>query len=81
MFAKDTFKNKYILVTGGRSGIGFQIAKDFLCLGATVIIASRKEEPLAEAAEKLRRQWLGKGGRVCKIAIKGQNREAIGKNS
>ena len=53
MFAKDTFKNKYILVTGGRSGIGFQIAKDFLCLGATVIIASRKEEPLAEAAEKL----------------------------
>ena len=23
----------------------------------------------------------GKGGRVCKIAIKGQNREAIGKNS
>lgn len=53
MFAKDTFKNKYILVTGGRSGIGFQIAKDFLCLGATVIIASRKEEPLAKAAEKL----------------------------
>ena len=36
---------------------------------------------VAEAAEKLRRQGLGKGGRVCKIAIKGQNREAIGKNS
>ncbi|GIR59891.1 MAG: hypothetical protein CM15mP65_24720 [Crocinitomicaceae bacterium] len=53
MFAKDTFKNKHILVTGGRSGIGFQIAKDFLELGANVIIASRKEKPLAEAAEKL----------------------------
>ena len=36
---------------------------------------------VAEAAAKLRRQGLGKGGRVCKIAIKGQNREAIGKNS
>ena len=24
---------------------------------------------------------IGKGGRVCKIAIKGQNREAMGKNS
>ena len=45
MFAKDTFKNKHILVTGGRSGIGFQIAKDFLQLGANVIIASRKEKP------------------------------------
>ena len=53
MFAKDTFKNKHILVTGGRSGIGFQIAKDFLELGANVIIASRKEKPLAEAAKKL----------------------------
>jgi len=36
---------------------------------------------VAEAAAKLRRQGLGKGGSVCKIAIKGQNREAIGKNS
>ena len=36
---------------------------------------------VAEAAEKLRRQGLGKGGRVCKIAKRGMNRDAIGKNS
>jgi citronellol/citronellal dehydrogenase len=53
MYAKDLFKNKIALVTGGRSGIGFVIAKDFLQLGAKVIIASRKEEPLKQAAEEL----------------------------
>ena len=53
MFDKNTFNNKIALVTGGRSGIGFQIAKDLLQLGATVIIASRKEEALKKAAEKL----------------------------
>ena len=42
MFAKDTFKNKHILVTGGRSGIGFQIAKDFLKLGANCSYSIKK---------------------------------------
>ena len=53
MFDNNTFNNKIALVTGGRSGIGYQIAKDLLQLGATVIIASRKEEPLKKAAEEL----------------------------
>ena len=53
MFQLDTFKDKVVLVTGGRSGIGFQIAKDFLKLGAKVIICSRKLEKLEEAANQL----------------------------
>ncbi|RXJ51185.1 SDR family oxidoreductase [Gelidibacter gilvus] len=53
MFQSNTFKDQVVLVTGGRSGIGFQIAKDMLQLGAKVIICSRKEAPLKEAAEKL----------------------------
>ncbi|MDH7447453.1 SDR family oxidoreductase [Aquimarina sp. 2201CG14-23] len=53
MFKSDTFKDKVILVTGGRSGIGFQIAKDFLQLGGKVIICSRKEDQLKTAAEEL----------------------------
>ena len=36
---------------------------------------------LTEATQKLRRQGLGMGGSVCKIAKRGQNRDAIGKNS
>ncbi len=53
MYQKDTFKDKIALVTGGRSGIGFAIAKQMLQLGAKVIICSRKAEPLAQAAEEL----------------------------
>jgi len=53
MLREDTFKNKVVLVTGGRSGIGYQIAKDLLGLGATVWICSRKEELLMKAQKSL----------------------------
>ncbi len=53
MFQETTFSGKIALVTGGRSGIGFAIAKQLLQLGATVIIASRKEDSLKKAHEEL----------------------------
>ena len=53
MFKENTFQGKIALVTGGRSGIGYQIAKDLLQLGAKVIICSRKAEPLQKAQEEL----------------------------
>ncbi|MFT7587949.1 MAG: NAD(P)-dependent dehydrogenase (short-subunit alcohol dehydrogenase family), partial [Limisphaerales bacterium] len=53
MYADNLFENKVALVTGGRSGIGYAIAKMMKAAGATVIIASRKEEPLKKAAEEL----------------------------
>lgn len=53
MFSKDLFKDQIILVTGGRSGIGYTIARLFLQHGGQVVIASRKEESLKQAAEEL----------------------------
>jgi len=53
MFDKSTFQNKIALVTGGRSGIGFAIAKQLLTLGAKVVICSRKEDALKAAELKL----------------------------
>ncbi|MFK7934646.1 MAG: SDR family oxidoreductase [Saprospiraceae bacterium] len=53
MYQNHLLADKIALVTGGRSGIGYAIAKQFLQLGATVIIASRKAKPLAEAAKEL----------------------------
>ncbi|MFM7766285.1 MAG: SDR family NAD(P)-dependent oxidoreductase, partial [Bacteroidota bacterium] len=47
------FKNKVALVSGGRSGIGFAIAKRLLQEGATVCITSRKQELLEAAANEL----------------------------
>jgi len=53
MFKEDLFKSKRVLVTGGRSGIGYGTARRFLELGADVFICSRNEEKLKEAAEAL----------------------------
>lgn len=53
MFKENLFENKKVLVTGGRSGIGYGISKSFLQLGAQVFICSRKAEPLKKAAEEL----------------------------
>lgn len=49
MYKEDLFKNKSVLVTGGRSGIGYEIARHFLLLGAKVCICSRDESALEEA--------------------------------
>ena len=53
MFADDLFKGKVVFVTGGGSGIGYTIAKQFLLLGAKVWIASRKEERINKAIDEL----------------------------
>ncbi len=53
MYSKDLFEGKSVLVTGGRSGIGFGIAKQFLQLGAKVFICSRKKDPLRAATQEL----------------------------
>ena len=53
MFGKDLYKGKVAFITGGRSGIGYGIAKMMLQLGAKVMISSRKEELLAKAAKEL----------------------------
>lgn len=54
MFQNNLFKNKIILVTGGGSGIGYAIAKEYLKLGATVYIASRNSEKIAKAIDELK---------------------------
>ena len=41
-----------ILITGGASGIGFELAKQFLKLGNTVIITGRNKEKLLRASKE-----------------------------
>ena len=53
MFQENLFKGKTVLVTGGGTGIGFEIARQYSVLGAEVYIASRKPEKLEAAIMKL----------------------------
>jgi len=54
IFKSDLFAGKTVLVTGGGSGIGLAIARNFGTLGARVVIAARDQERLIEAGQSLR---------------------------
>ena len=45
--------NNTILITGGSSGIGYEMAKEFLKKGNTVIITGRNEAKLQKAKNEL----------------------------
>lgn len=49
----DILKDKKILITGGSTGIGFNIAKKCIQEGATVVITGRNEGKLKQAKEEI----------------------------
>ena len=61
VFRPDLFADRTVVVTGGGSGIGKAIASELSGLGATVVIAGRKQARIDEAAAELNEE---PGGRV-----------------
>jgi len=59
MFKDGLLKGKRILVTGGGTGIGKEIAARYLELGAEVWIAGRRGAVLEEAAQTLKKSFGG----------------------
>jgi NAD(P)-dependent dehydrogenase (short-subunit alcohol dehydrogenase family) len=53
MLKDDALKEKVIVITGGGTGLGKSMCRNFLELGANVVIASRKIEILRKTAEEL----------------------------
>jgi peroxisomal trans-2-enoyl-CoA reductase len=52
-FRNDLFEKKIALVSGGGTGIGQSVATELASLGATVVIASRKQEKCQETADAI----------------------------
>lgn len=57
----DMLEGRTALITGGTSGIGFEIAKAFINAGATCIITGRKEEKVIDACAKIGNDVSKKG--------------------
>ena len=53
IFRADLFAGKVALVTGGGTGIGRCIAHELASLGAHVIVAGRREEPLSQVVGEI----------------------------
>lgn len=54
MFDKALLEGRRILVTGGGTGLGAEMASRFASLGASLVLCGRRQEPLDETAERLR---------------------------
>jgi NAD(P)-dependent dehydrogenase (short-subunit alcohol dehydrogenase family) len=75
MLAEGTLAGKTALVTGGGTGIGLAIAKEYARLGANVAIASRKPEVLEAAAKEI--EAVGGSGKVAWFAMDVRQPDAI----
>jgi NAD(P)-dependent dehydrogenase (short-subunit alcohol dehydrogenase family) len=76
MLPVNTFEGRVGIITGGGTGIGFAMATELVRLGATVVLASRNEEHLAPAAEKLRMS-SGRGSAAHYACVDVREAEAV----
>ena len=76
MFKSGLFKDKRILVTGGGTGLGREMADKYLELGADIYICGRRSEVLEQTAKELMQK---RGGSVKTRAIDIRDAESVDK--
>mmetsp|Transcript_64155 Transcript_64155/g.126253 ORF Transcript_64155/g.126253 Transcript_64155/m.126253 type:complete len:339 (-) Transcript_64155:104-1120(-) len=77
---KFDYKDKHVLVTGGSSGIGLEVAREYLRRGANVTIMARDKKKLEAAKNELAQSDAALSFRVCCAAgDTGSSLEAVQK--
>ncbi len=54
-FEPETVRGKNVIITGGSTGIGEQLAYQYARLGANILITARREEQLKQVIEKCKK--------------------------
>ena len=75
MFKNDLLENKTIIITGGGSGLGKSMATRFGELGANLVLTSRRQEVLDEAAREINNQT---GSEILTIAADIRHSDQVG---
>jgi len=69
MFQKDVLKGKRILVTGGGTGLGKEMAAEYASLGASVYICGRRQSVLDETVNEITENGGEIKGYACDIRV------------
>lgn len=67
MFEKDLLKGRAMFITGGGTGLGRSMALRLAGLGAKMFLAGRREDPLRETAEAIRKAGGACGYALCDV--------------
>jgi NAD(P)-dependent dehydrogenase (short-subunit alcohol dehydrogenase family) len=75
MFKNDLLENKTIIITGGGSGLGKSMATRFGELGANLVLTSRRQDVLDEAAREINNQT---GSEILTVATDIRHSDQVG---
>ncbi|HKF50810.1 MAG TPA: SDR family oxidoreductase [Candidatus Acidoferrales bacterium] len=67
MFQPDLLKDRTIFITGGGTGLGRSMAVRFAELGARLFLVGRREKPLAETCDEIRKKGARAGYACCDV--------------
>lgn len=77
MFKSDLLKDKVILITGGGTGIGNNMAMRFGSLGAKIAILGRREDVLNEAIKEFSSKGITAVAHRCDVRLPEQIKESV----